>query len=156
MHEFELRVEQVVRAPLAEVFAFFADAGNLEAITPPLVGFRILTPRPILMREGARIDYSIRLHGLPIRWKTRINAWEDGKRFIDEQIAGPYRLWIHEHTFEPTGPDGAWTLVRDHIRYAVPGGPGIERLIEKWFVRPRLDEIFAFRRRAIEDRFARA
>lgn len=168
MHEFHLHVEQTVRAPIERVFAFFSDAGNLESITPPIVGFRILTPQPIAMKAGALIDYSIRLHGLPIRWRTRINAWEppaplgagtgglgDGMargRFVDEQLSGPYRVWIHEHVFEACGPGNAWTFVRDHVRYGVPGGPGLERLVERAFIRPRLEQIFHYRKRAIERR----
>jgi ligand-binding SRPBCC domain-containing protein len=104
------------------------------------------------MREGALIDYRLRLHGVPIRWRTRINAWEppgtrparaDGvvARFIDEQIKGPYRLWVHEHTFTPV--DGG-TLVRDTVEYTVPMG----FLVHSWFVRPRLDQIFAYRAEA--------
>jgi len=154
MRQFHLNVEQTVHAPLDRVFAFFSNAGNLEAITPPIVGFRILTPQPIAMHEGALIDYSIRLHGIPIRWRTRINAWEppttgSGKgRFIDEQLQGPYRLWIHEHTFEAVSP--TTTFVRDHVRYAVPGGPLLDRTIEKLFIRPRLEHIFHYRKVAIE------
>jgi ligand-binding SRPBCC domain-containing protein len=147
-----LTTSQTLRAPLDRVFEFFADAGNLEAITPPFLRFRIVTPSPIHMREGALIDYRLRLHGVPIRWRTRINAWEppgtrparaDGvvARFIDEQIKGPYRLWVHEHTFTPV--DGG-TLVRDTVEYTVPMG----FLVHSWFVRPRLDQIFAYRAEA--------
>lgn len=137
----DLHTRQVLPAPLDRVFAFFANAANLQVLTPPFLHFRILTPLPIQMREGAIIDYAIRLHGLPIRWRTRINTWEPGRRFVDEQIRGPYRLWIHEHTFEPV--DGG-TLVADHVRYEVPGGALIDRLA----VRPRLDRIFAYRAEA--------
>lgn len=139
---FHLHTEQVLRAPIDRVFAFFADAGNLEAITPPFLKFRILTPRPIPMHEGALIDYALKLHGVPIRWRTRINAWEPGKRFVDEQIKGPYLLWVHEHTFTPTADGG--TLVRDHVQYRVPGGALANRL----FVRGQLDRIFAYRSEA--------
>lgn len=164
MRTFHLRVEQTLEAPLEAVFRFFADASNLEAITPRMVGFRILTPRPIEMRVGALIDYSIRLHGVPMRWRTRIDAWEppapgtDGKRqarFVDTQLRGPYRVWIHEHTFEARpNPDGTEsTHVTDHVEYAVPGGPGLERLIERWFVRPRIEQIFEYRKQAMEQHF---
>ena len=87
-------------APLDETFAFFADAANLERLTPPWINFRIRTPRPIVMREGAVIDYRIGLYGLPMPWRTRIDVWEPGVRFVDRQVAGPYRWWRHEHLFE--------------------------------------------------------
>lgn len=145
---YHLHTEQVLQAPLDRVFAFFSDAGNLEAITPAFLKFRIDTPRPIDMRVGALIDYSLRLHGIPIRWRTRINAWEPptaaGRaRFVDEQIKGPYRVWIHEHTFEPT-KDGKGTIVRDHVQYLPP----FAFLSHRWFVRPQLDQIFAHRAEA--------
>lgn len=151
MRERLLEAEQVVPAPLDRVFTFFADAGNLEAITPPHLRFHILTPRPIQMRVGAVIDYSIRLHGVPIRWRTLIRVWEPGRRFVDEQIRGPYRLWIHEHTFEAVrGTDGLEaTRMRDRVRYAAP----MDWLCHAMFVRPNLERIFAYRRATIERLF---
>ena len=126
-----------------DVFAFFADALNLEAITPPWLHFRILTAPPIEMREGTIIDYRLRLRGVPIRWQSEIIAWEPPRRFVDEQRRGPYRRWIHEHTFEEH--DGA-TVVRDRVDYAVPGGAAVDRLV----VARDLDRIFAFRHKALE------
>lgn len=142
-----LTAEVVVPRPLDQVFPFFAGAANLERITPPFLNFRILTPLPIDMREGARIEYTIRLYALPLRWRTLISAWDPPHRFVDEQTSGPYRLWRHEHTFEPH-PRG--TLCRDRVEYAHWGGPIAERL----FVRPNLERIFAFRRRAVLEVFA--
>lgn len=150
MREFRLEVDQVVPAPLDQVFAFFSDAANLEAITPPFLKFRILTPRPIQMRVGAIIDYTLRLHGIPVRWRSEITAWEPGVRFVDEQRKGPYRLWVHEHRFNAL-PDGR-TQISDRVRYAVPGGA----LVAKCLVRPRLDQIFDYRRQAVERHFARS
>ena len=128
--------------PRAEVFPFFADAFNLEAITPPWLRFRILTPHPIEMGVGTLIDYRLRLHGIPVRWQTAITAWEPPSRFVDEQLVGPYRRWVHEHTFEDRG--GA-TLVRDRVDYEVTGGALVERL----FVQRDLERTFAFRRAAL-------
>jgi ligand-binding SRPBCC domain-containing protein len=93
--------EQRLPAPPGEVFAFFADAFNLEAITPPWLGFRIATPAPIVMGPGTLIEYRLRLHRVPIRWLTRIEEWEPGRRFVDVQVRGPYRLCRHSHAFEP-------------------------------------------------------
>lgn len=120
------------------MFPFFADARNLEAITPPLIRFAILTPGPIEMRVGLRSDYRLRVRGLPLHWQSEITAWEPPNRLVDEQRRGPYRVWIHEHTFEER--DGG-TLARDRVRYAVPGG----NLVERLFVRPQPRKIFAHR-----------
>jgi ligand-binding SRPBCC domain-containing protein len=106
--------------PIERVFDFFSRAENLEAITPPLLRFRILTPQPIEMREGTLIEYSLRLRGLPMRWLTRIEEWNPPHRFIDVQLRGPYRLWRHTHTFTPV--DGG-TEMTDSIDYALPFGP---------------------------------
>jgi ligand-binding SRPBCC domain-containing protein len=125
--------------PLEEVFAFFADAGNLQTLTPEWLDFTILTPRPIQMRAGTVIDYRLRLRGIPIRWRSEITAWEPPHRFVDEQRRGPYRLWVHEHRFETR--DGG-TQVADLVRYAVPGG----RLVDWLFVRRDVERIFQFRR----------
>lgn len=138
--------EQVVRRPLGEVFAFFADAANLEAITPDFLRFRILTPLPIAMRPGALIDYQLSLFGVPFRWRTRIETWEPGRRFVDVQERGPYRSWHHTHEFEAC-PEG--TRVRDTVRYALPMGP-VGALAHALFVRGRVEAIFDHRRRAIE------
>ena len=134
--------EQRLPGTPAEVFPFFADAANLEAITPPWLHFRIVTPQPIEMREGALIEYRLRLRGIPLRWRTRIDEWEPGVRFVDRQLSGPYRLWHHTHEFEADGPHH--TLMRDTVRYAAP----LDRLSHP-LVRRDLDRIFAFRAAAI-------
>jgi ligand-binding SRPBCC domain-containing protein len=134
--------------PREEVFAFFAEAGNLEAITPDWLSFAILTSRPVVMRPGTMIDYRIRLHGFPVRWRTEITAWEPPARFVDEQRQGPYHLWIHEHLFEER--EGG-TLARDRVQYAVPGGWLIERL----FVRKDVEKIFAFRQEKLASLFGK-
>jgi ligand-binding SRPBCC domain-containing protein len=136
---------QLVRRPLEEVFTFFSDAGNLEALTPPFLRFRILTPLPIEMRAGTRIEYALSLFGAPIRWRTCITQWEPGVRFVDEQESGPYSYWRHVHEFERKGES---TLVRDTVDYAVPLGP-LGTLARLAFVDRTLARIFDFRRDAI-------
>jgi len=130
-----------VPASPEETFAFFADAANLERITPPLLQFQVLTPLPIEMRAGALIEYRLRLFGVPFRWRTRITQWEPSRRFVDFQERGPYLLWEHEHTLEPA-PEG--TLMHDRVRYAVPGGP-LEPLAHALFVGPQVRRIFDYR-----------
>ena len=134
--------------PVEEVFAFFADAGNLQALTPAWLDFTILTPNPIPMRPGTLIDYRLRLRGFPIRWRSEITAWEPPHRFVDQQRRGPYRLWVHEHRFEAR--DGG-TQVVDAVRYAAPGG----RLVDWLFVRRDVERIFQFRREALLALFSR-
>jgi ligand-binding SRPBCC domain-containing protein len=143
------RTQRIPR-PLGEVFPFFADAYNLEAITPPFLRFRILTPRPIPMAPGSCIDYRLQLFGIPFRWRTRIERFDPGVGFVDAQIRGPYRLWHHTHEFERAGDA---THMRDVVRYALPLGP-LGTLAHTIAVRRMLDEIFAFRRRRIEEIFA--
>ena len=135
VHEFQS--ELWLPLPPEELFLFFADATNLDALTPP----------PIVLKAGALIDYRLRVHGLPLRWRTRINVWQPPHRFVDEQLRGPYRQWIHEDTFEAR--DGG-TLARDVVRYAVP----LDFLLHRWFVRPDIEKIFQFRMEALRKRFA--
>lgn len=146
-NEHILTREQFIRRPLTEVFAFFADAQNLEAITPPWLNFEILTPMPIEMRTGALLEYRIRLFGIPQRWKTRIEEFQPMSRFIDTQIRGPYRLWHHTHEFfeEPGG-----VRMTDRVRYAIPYGP-IGSLARILFVRHWLDQIFDYRKLRIDE-----
>ena len=115
-----LEREQLLPHPVDRVFPFFAEARNLERITPPLLGFEVVGEEPIEMRAGAIIQYRLRLHGLWVDWLTRIDEWEPGVRFVDQQLAGPYRLWHHTHTFEQRGDS---TLMRDTVRYAPPMWP---------------------------------
>ncbi len=131
--------------PPDELFPFFADAGNLDAITPPWLHFHIVTPRPITMRSGVVIDYRLRVRGLPLRWRTLIKDWQPPHRFVDEQIRGPYRQWVHEHTFELRN---GGTLARDVVQYAVP----FDWLLHARFVRPDIERIFAYRQSALRRR----
>lgn len=142
----EFKSELWLPLPPEKLFSFFADAANLETLTPPWLNFKIITPTPIAMREGTLIDYRLRVHGVPVRWRTRINVWQPPHRFVDEQLRGPYRQWIHEHTFEPQ--DGG-TLARDYVRYAVP----LDFFAHRFFVRPDVERIFAFRSVKLKDKF---
>ena len=143
---FTLGREILLPRPLEEVFPFFADAQNLEAITPNWMSFSIITPKPIEMRVGTLIDYKLRVRGIPLRWRSEITVWQPPFRFVDEQRRGPYRQWIHEHTFEAR--DGG-TLCRDSVRYAVLGG----RIIERLFVRRDVETIFEFRQKKLREIF---
>ena len=143
---FELEREVRLARKLTEVFPFFADAANLDALTPPWLRFRILSAQPIWIAVGTLIDYRLRVRGFPMRWRSEITAWEPPHRFVDEQRRGPYRFWVHEHVFEEIDDS---TVVRDHVRYAVPGGALIDRL----FVRRDVERIFDYRRDRLRQLF---
>jgi len=144
--DFTLRTDQWLPRPLPEVFAFFADAGNLDTLTPSWLRFEILTPRPIEMKVGTLIDYRLRLRGLPIRWQSEISDWTPPYGFIDEQRNGPYRLWHHTHTF--VARDNG-TVVSDIVRYNVLGGAVINAL----FVKRDLRRIFTYRQQKLAELF---
>jgi ligand-binding SRPBCC domain-containing protein len=146
MTEHVLEREQLVPRPLDEVFAFFAEARNLERITPPWLRFEVLTPEPIAMTAGTQIDYRLRLRGIPLRWVSRIEEWEHERAFADRQLRGPYRLWHHRHEFVPCG---SGTVVRDRVRYALPLGR-FGALADAAFVRRDLERIFDYRRSAVK------
>jgi ligand-binding SRPBCC domain-containing protein len=147
-HGIRLTAELWLPRPRPEIFAFFSDAFNLEALTPSTLQFHLLTPSPIQLREGTLIDYRLKLRGIPMRWQSRIDVWKPPELFVDFQTRGPYRLWRHEHCFEE---HNGGTLCRDIVDYAVPGGWPIERLL----VRPDLQKIFRFRRAMLLERFDR-
>jgi len=136
-----LERDQWVAAPLERVFAFFSDAANLETLTPAWLRFRIVTPTPIEMQPGAKIEYRIDWHALPIRWQTEIAEWSPPQRFVDVQVRGPYRLWHHTHTFASI--DGG-TLLGDRVRYALPLGV-LGRLAHRLAVRRDVERVFDYR-----------
>jgi ligand-binding SRPBCC domain-containing protein len=137
---------QRLELSLNRAFEFYADARNLELITPPWLGFRITTPGTIEMRPGTLIDYRLRFRGVPVRWRTRIEAWDPPRRFVDQQIRGPYALWEHTHSFESAG-EGA-VLIADRVRYALPLGP-VGELAHSLLVRRDLERIFDYRHAAV-------
>ena len=142
----EFRCEIWLPLPPEELFPFFADAGNLDAITPKWLNFRITTPQPVEMRAGALIDYRLRVRGMPLRWRTLIREWNPPHHFVDEQLRGPYRQWIHRHTFEP---QNGGTLARDIVHYAVP----FDFIAHPLFVRRDIERIFAYRQEALRKKF---
>ncbi|MDY0109691.1 MAG: SRPBCC family protein [Candidatus Krumholzibacteria bacterium] len=141
---------QAIASSREEVFGFFARPENLAAITPPRLDFRILTPSPVPMRNGALIDYVIKLGPLPLHWRTLITCYEPPFRFIDEQLQGPYAFWHHTHQFDEL-PDGG-TRLGDIVRYLLPLGPFGE-IAHILAVRRQLAQIFDHRRRVIAARF---
>ena len=137
------RREQVLDAQPSAVFSFFADARNLEAITPPLLRFRLLTPEPVAMGVGTFLQYALRIHGVPVRWDTLIQEWEPPHRFVDVQVRGPYRLWHHTHEVVAVD-DGAASLMRDTVRYAV-GFAFAGEIVRRALVARDVAAIFAYR-----------
>ena len=147
-----LERQQFVPRPRDEVFAFFAEAQNLEMLTPAFLNFRLLTPLPLDMRSGTLIDYRIRLGRVPMRWRTRIETVEAPTRFVDVQLSGPYRTWHHVHEFQDT-PGG--TLVIDRVTYALPFG-FMGALAHRLFVRHALQRIFDYRQQRLAEIFPAA
>ena len=145
MPEHSLHYSLTLDFPRSIVFQFFAQAANLGIITPPELEFVILNPLPIEMREGVVIAYRLKLFGVPLNWKSRITAWSPPDYFIDEQVEGPYRLWIHTHTFRD-GPDGS-TIIDDDVRFRLPVAPLGEAAFP--IVRKQLERIFVYRQQAV-------
>jgi ligand-binding SRPBCC domain-containing protein len=146
MKLFHLNSKVFIPKPLQDVFPFFADATNLQQITPPWLNFRVVTAKPIEMKPGQMIDYRIRVRGFSMKWRSEITVWEPPYRFVDEQIRGPYKVWHHEHIF--TEQDGQ-TICEDKVDYAVLGGS----LINRFFVEPDVRRIFEYRRSRIREIF---
>lgn len=148
MKTYLLERTQIIPLSLDETFAFFADAFNLERITPPYLKFKILTPGPIQISAGTLIEYQLSLYGVPFRWRTLIEVWEPPYRFVDRQINGPYSLWHHTHTFETVSPTE--TLMRDRVEYRVEWGP-VGGLVHELFVGRLVTEIFDYRHQAVAE-----
>ena len=149
MAEHILERTQVINRPQTEVFAFFADAGNLERITPPELNFHIITPPPIDIKKGALIDYRLKLRGIPIIWKTEITEWNPPFDFVDTALKSPYKQWIHLHTFDE-GKNGE-TIMKDTVRYRLPLEPLGD--LAHFYVKKELKYIFDYRYKVIEEIF---
>ncbi len=147
MAEHILTRKLTVNLPRRQVFEFFADAGNLERITPPELNFHIITAQPISMCVGALIDYRLKLRGLPITWKTEISEWNPPVSFVDRALKSPYKQWIHRHTFTEIEPDE--TLIEDEVRYRLPLEPFGD--LAHWFVCRELDYIFDYRQKVVAE-----
>jgi len=141
MKTYSFETQTKLNKPLREVFPFFANAENLNAVTPPWLKFEILTPLPIEMKVGIIVDYQIHLHGIPIRWRSKITEWDPPRKFTDVQIKGPYCFWMHEHFFIAEGDQ---TRMIDRVEYAVPGWL-FAPLIHSLFVKRDLAKIFQYR-----------
>jgi ligand-binding SRPBCC domain-containing protein len=149
MAEYILERTQIIERPREEVFDFFADAGNLERITPPELDFHIISPQPIDIKKGALIDYKLKLRGIPITWKTEITQWNPPCSFVDTALKSPYKQWIHLHTFE-TGERGE-TIMKDIARYRLPFEPLGD--IGLFIVKRELNYIFDYRFKVIDEIF---
>jgi len=145
----ELEYEQWVNRGQEEVFAFFSDPYNLEKITPPFLNFRVLDTSTTALGEGTRMRYRLLLHGVPVGWQSRIDAWDPPRRFVDVQTKGPYACWEHTHEFEA---HAGGTIVRDRVRYAVPLGV-LGDVAAGWLVKRDLESIFEFRRQKMAELF---
>lgn len=140
---------QRVEVPVERAFDFYGDAANLEPLTPPWLHFEVTTPGEVMLQAGALLAYKLRLHGVPVRWQTRIEIWEPPVRFVDIQLEGPYSLWEHTHLFEEER--GGATVIRDRVRYAIPLG-ALGALAHRLFVRRDLERIFDYRGKAVAER----
>ncbi len=150
MAEHILKRTQIIQRPRAEVFAFFADAGNLERITPPELNFHIITPQPINIEKGCLIDYQLRLRGVPLTWKTEITQWNPPFDFVDSALKSPYKQWVHLHRFTETSQNE--TVMEDIVRYRLPFEPFGD--IAHWYVKKELAYIFDYRYKIIEELFS--
>jgi len=144
-----MRREQWIARPIEEVFAFFADAHKLEEITPPWLGFKILSMSTNSISEETVIRYRLRLHGMPIHWRTEIREWNPPHYFVDEQTKGPYKQWRHKHRFEA---HGSRTKMIDEVQYSLPFGV-LGRIVHAVKVRRDVSRIFDYRRFHIDALF---
>ena len=141
--------EQFVPSDMDTVFEFFSRPENLEKITPSSMGFNIITPSPIKMKEGAIIDYTVKIMGVPMRWRTMITSYKKNEYFVDEQLKGPYSYWHHRHSFKEV--EGG-VLIIDEITYALPI-QAFRKIVHPVLIKPQIEQIFNFRFKTIQDKF---
>ena len=141
MQPHSLTAETKLYGTIQEVFDFFSKPENLNKVMPTALRLNILTPLPLDMKLGSLIDYRVVLSGIPFFWRTLITHWEPPYKFIDEQLKGPYVFWHHEHSFEQKE---GYTLMHDKVHFLSPGG-FLEPVINKYFVEPKVKQIFAHR-----------
>ncbi|MGB4852728.1 MAG: SRPBCC family protein, partial [Ignavibacteria bacterium] len=139
----------VLNGSIEEVFDFFSKAENLDKITPPILGFRIITPLPVEMKKGTLIDYKIKLNGIPFNWRTEITKWDPPNCFEDTQLKGPYKMWIHEHKFIERNNK---TFMTDTVRYISPGG-AFEFIPHNLIVKKKVNFIFDYRQKIFDELF---
>ena len=151
MKIYKITTKQIIQRPLAEVFAFFSQPENLALITPDHLAFNIITPPPVEMKQGAIIDYTIRLFKVSIHWRTLITSFEPPFRFVDEQIKGPYSFWHHTHTFTKINENE--TLIKDTVLYSIPLG-FIGRIVHWIYIKRDLKKIFSYRKKRIQEIFS--
>ena len=141
--------ETVLNGSIEEVFDFFSKAENLDKITPPILGFRIITPLPVEMKKGTLIDYKIKLNGIPFNWRTEITKWDPPHCFEDTQLKGPYKMWVHEHKFIERNNK---TFMTDTVRYISPGG-AFEFIPHNLIVKKKVNFIFDYRQKIFDELF---
>lgn len=142
--------ETILNGSIEEVFDFFSKAENLDKITPPILGFRIITPLPVEMKKGTLIDYKIKLNGIPFNWQTEITKWDPPHSFEDTQLKGPYKMWVHEHKFIERNNK---TFMTDTVRYISPGGV-FEFIPHNLFVKKKVNLIFDYRQKIFDELFS--
>ena len=149
MKVYKLQYTHIIDSDINKVFDFFSNPENLALITPSKLDFKILTPVPIKMKEGQLIDYTIKLAGFNIRWRTMITEYLPMKSFVDQQLVGPYSMWHHTHEFEEL--DGCIKMI-DTINYVMPFGL-IGRIVNAFWVKRDLNKIFEYRKKIINEYF---
>lgn len=151
MKIYEIKTSQFIKRPLAEVFEFFSRPENLAQVTPAKLHFRILTPQPLEMKQGAVIDYTIKLFKIFVHWRTLITAFEPPYRFVDEQIKGPYSYWHHNHIFKEVN---GGVEIQDTVSYSIPFGL-LGKLLHAVWIKRDLEGIFEYRKNVIDRIFSR-
>ena len=138
MKVYNFESKQTINCSIETVFSFFSSPENLKVLTPPRLGFKILTPSPINMSKGCLIDYLIYFMGIPVHWRSIITDYDPPYMFIDQQIKGPYTLWHHKHTFREI-KNGV--EIRDRVVYSIPVG-WMGRLLHKYWIKKILKIFF--------------